>query len=276
MAHLARILRMSLHVRHAATTRRFDFASALIQPWVSLPDFLARCCSGEQRAAAPRAMRSPVRLLCPRCDCMEHDGVCASARWLFQCQSRLRQTLPTAGTVLGHAELPMRTWYLAVDLISQDATGLSSLAHMRHLGTSCRTAWLLHHKLVAAMAEHDAPETLAGDEQLDDACFGGERPSVAGRGSPHKVSRVAADFTGDAGRTRRVELAAVGSVTRVAIASWAKANLLRGCPVRSDVLNCFSDVIDEGSACSYIVVVQRWPRGFAQCCWVDTPSRATS
>jgi hypothetical protein len=37
-------------------------------------------------------------------------------------------------------KLPPRTWFLAIYLISQDKTGLSSLALMRHLGTSYRTA----------------------------------------------------------------------------------------------------------------------------------------
>jgi hypothetical protein len=74
----------------------------------------------------------------------------------------------TAGTVLDSTKLPLRTWFLAIYLISQDKTGLSSLALMRHLGTTYRTAWLVHHKLTAAMAECDALEPQAGDVQLDD------------------------------------------------------------------------------------------------------------
>ena len=83
----------------------------------------------------------------------------------------------------------------------------------------------MHHKLMAAMAERDALKPLAGNVQLDDACLGGERPGVGGRGSPNKVPIVAAVSTSDAGRPMRVKLAAVGSFTREAIANWAKANL---------------------------------------------------
>ena len=49
-------------------------------------------------------------------------------------------------------KLPLQTWFLAIFLISQDKTSLSSLALMRHLGTSYRTAWPIQHKLMAAMA----------------------------------------------------------------------------------------------------------------------------
>ena len=65
-------------------------------------------------------------------------------------------------------------------------------------------AWLVHHKLMAAMAERDALEPLAGNVQLDDACLGGERPGVGGRGSPNKVPIVAAVSTCDAGVPMRV------------------------------------------------------------------------
>ena len=76
-----------------------------------------------------------------------------TARRLFQCQSCRQQTSLTAGTVLDSTKLPLRTWFLAIYLISQDKTGLSSLALMRHLGTSYPTAWQVHHKLMVATAQ---------------------------------------------------------------------------------------------------------------------------
>ncbi len=48
--------------------------------------------------------------------------------------------------------LPLTTWFLAIYLISQAKTGLSALALKRHLGVSYPTAWLIHHKLMQAMA----------------------------------------------------------------------------------------------------------------------------
>ena len=240
------------------------------QPGVSLPDFFARYGSEEQCAAALRAMRWPDGFRCPRCECAQHYVVGHGARRLFQCQSCRHQTSLTAGTVLDSTKLPLRTWFLAIYLISQDKTGLSSLALMRHLGTSYRTAWLVHHKLMVAMAERDALEPLAGNVQLDDAYLGGEHPGVVGRGSPNKVPIVAAVSTNDAGHPMRVKLAPVGRFTREAIASWAKANLLPGCDVRSDGLSCFAGVIDAGCAHSYVVVGERKPRDLPQFTWVNT------
>ena len=176
----------------------------------------------------------------------------------------------TAGTALDSTKLPLRIWFLAIYLISQDKTGLSSLALMRHLRTSHRTAWRVRHKLMVAMAERDALEAFAGNVQLDDAYLGGEHPGVLGRGSPNKVPLVAAVATSDAGHPMRVRLAPVGRFTRLAIARWAKANLLPGCEVRSDVLRCFASVIDAACAHPYVVVGQRKPRDLPQFTRVNT------
>lgn len=93
---------------------------------------------------------------------------------------------------------------------------------------------------------------------------------MGGRGSPNKVSIVAAVSTNDAGHPMRVKIASVGSFTREAIANWAKANLLPSCDARSDGLSCFAGVIDAGCAHSYIVVGKRKPRELPQFTWVNT------
>jgi hypothetical protein len=36
--------------------------------------------------------------------------------------------------MMDSSKLPLRSWFLAMDLISQDETGLSALALKRHLG----------------------------------------------------------------------------------------------------------------------------------------------
>lgn len=240
------------------------------QPGVSLPEFFARYGTEAQCEAALLALRWPEGFHCPRCASAAHYVVGHGARKLFQCQACRHQTSLTAGTVMDSTKLPLRTWFLAIFLISQDKTGLSSLALMRQLGTSYRTAWLIHHKLMATMAERDGRQPLDGSVQLDDAYLGGERPGVGGRGSPNKVPIVAAVQTNDAGHPMRVKLSPVTGFTCEAITQWAKANLLPGCDVRSDGLNCFAGVIDAGCAHSYIVVGQRKPRDMPQFTWVNT------
>lgn len=167
-------------------------------------------------------------------------------------------------------KLPVRTWFLAIFLISQDKTGLSSLALMRQIGTSYRTAWLIHYKLMSTMAQRDGEHPLSGNVQLDDAYLGGEHPGVVGRGSPNKTPIVAAVQTSNEGHPLRVKFSPVAGFTREAISKWAQANLAPGTDVCSDGLACFAGAIDAGCAHSYIVVGSRKPRDMPHFKWVNT------
>jgi hypothetical protein len=82
---------------------------------------------------------------------------------------------------------------LAIYLLSQAKTGLSALALKRQVGVSYPTAWMLHHKLMHAMAARDAVHQLGGSVQMDDAYLGGEPAGgKGGRGSETKVPILAA------------------------------------------------------------------------------------
>ena len=240
------------------------------QRGVCMPEFFERYGAEDQCAAALVAMRWPGGFRCPRCSSGAHYVVSHGRRKLFQCRGCRHQTSLTAGTMMDSTKLPLRTWFLAIFLISQAKTGLSALALKRQLGTSYRTAWLIHQKVMATMAQRDSELPLTGLVQMDDAYLGGERPGVVGRGSPNKVPIVAAVSTDDAGHPMRVKLGCLTGFTCEAITAWARVNLTPGCDVRSDGLACFSGVIDAGCAHSYIVVGKRKPRELPQFRWVNT------
>ena len=240
------------------------------QAGISMTEFFDLYGSEAQCEAALTALRWPSGFRCPRCSSASHSVIARGSHRLFQCCACRHQTSVTAGTVMDSTKLPLRTWFLAMFLISQDKTGLSSLALKRHLGTTYRTAWLIHHKLMVAMGQREDQRPLSGSVQIDDAYLGGERAGVRGRGSPNKVPIVAAVSTNEAGHPMRVKVSALAGFTRGAIATWAKSNLMPGCDVRSDALSCFAGVIDAGCAHSYVVVGQRKPRDMPQFTWVNT------
>ena len=100
------------------------------------------------------------------------------------------------------------------NLISQAKTGLSSLALKRQLGVSYPTAWLMHHKLMQAMAVREVRYLLDGKVQVDDAYLGGERTGgKVGRGSENKVAFVAAVSLSEDDRPLRVRLSLVPGFT---------------------------------------------------------------
>jgi transposase-like protein len=196
------------------------------QPGLSMPEFLERYGTESQCEAALEHARWPSGFRCPRCDGAAYSRVRGRTHSLFQCQACRHQTSLIAGTVMQSTKLPLTVWFLAIYLISQAKTGLSALALMRQLGVSYPTAWLIHHKLMCAMAQREARYVLEGQVHVDDAYLGGERSGgTAGRGSENKVSFVAAVSLTDEGHPLRIKLTPVSGFTLKAIKQWAQSSL---------------------------------------------------
>ena len=62
----------------------------------------------------------------------------------------------TAGTPVHRSHLTLKTWFLAAHIVASHSNGISALQLQGQLGLgSCKTAWLLLHKLRRAMVDPD-------------------------------------------------------------------------------------------------------------------------
>ena len=241
------------------------------QPGLSMPEFVKLYGTESQCAQALERARWPSGFRCPRCD---HDAHCVlrgATHKVFQCNACRHQSSLIAGTVFQGTKLALTVWFLAIYLISQAKTGLSALALKRHLGVSYPTAWLIHHKLMQAMAQREERYVLDGQVQVDDAYLGGERSGgKAGRGSENKVPFVAAVSLSDDGHPLRTTLTPVPGFTLKSIAQWAKGHLAPGSTVFSDGLACFSAVTEAGCTHQPTVVAGRKPKDLPEFQWINT------
>lgn len=241
------------------------------QPGLSLPEFLKRYATEAQCAAALEQARWPAGFRCPRCDGATYSRVHGRTHPLFQCQACRHQTSLIAGTVMQGTKLALTVWFLAIYLISQAKTGLSALALKRQLGVSYPTAWLIHHKLMQAMAEREARYVLEDQVQVDDAYLGGERSGgKVGRGSENKIPFVAAVSLSDEGHPLRIKLTPVPGFSLNAISQWAQSCLAPGSTVSSDGLACFSAVTTAGCVHRPTVVAGRKPKDLPEFHWINT------
>ena len=128
------------------------------------------------------------------------------------------QTSLIAGTLFQSTRLLLTLWFLAIILISQAKTGLSSLTLERDLGGSYPAA-----------------------------CPGGERTGgKAGRGSENMYPYVAAVSLDDRGHPLHIKLTVVPGFTRKAISDWGNTKHRSGLlSVLSDGLSCFTGVVTE-------------------------------
>ena len=202
---------------------------------------------------------------------MAHYVVRDGTRKVFQCHACRHQASLIAGTVFQGTKLPLATWFLAIYLISQAKTGLSSLALKYQLGVSYPTTWLIHHKLMQAMTSREDRYVLEGKVQVDDAYLGGERTGgKVGRGSENKVSFIAAVSLNEEDRPLRVRLAPVPGFTLKAVSAWAKDHLAPASVVFSDGLACFGAVTEAGCTHHATVIAGRKPKQVPEFRWINT------
>jgi len=222
------------------------------QPGLSLPAFLALYGCEEQCRDALIQQRWPQGFCCPQC---EHTGHCRlNGRNVFQCNRCKRQVSPTSGTVFAETKLPLRTWFLAMYLLTQNKNGISALSLRRQLGVSYNTAWLIKHKLMQVMVERDDERPLSGNVQIDDAYWGGERHGGGtGRGSPGKTPFVAAVQCTPQGQPVAMRMDVVAGFRKTELSAWATQYLTPGSTVVSDGLGCFNGVVDAG--CTHVAIV---------------------
>lgn len=220
------------------------------QPGLSLPQFYSLYGTEQQCESALVAARWPHGWQCAHCSCkrffLTRNG---SGRQLWECFVCGYQSSSIVGTVMEHTHLPLRLWFLAMYLLSQNKNAISALALMRQLGVSYKTAWLLKHKLMQTMAQRDARYPLQGRVEIDDAYLGGERASSinGGRKAANKTAFVAAVQTREDGRPLYMRLTPVADFTNQEMAQWARRCLAPGCHVVSDGTPAFAQVRQVGA-----------------------------
>lgn len=111
-----------------------------MQKGLSLSEFQARYGSEAQCLASLEAARWPEGFVCPDCGGRVHTVFeRRNHRW-WQCSTCRHQATVTAGTMMDHSKLPLRTWFLAIYLVTQAKNAISSLELMRHMGVCYKTA----------------------------------------------------------------------------------------------------------------------------------------
>jgi len=222
------------------------------QAGMSLMTFLERYGTEEQCRETLLKARWPHGFRCQACGHASHCHL--KRRDVYQCNRCKRQVSLTSGTLFAETKLPLRTWFLAIYLLTQHKNGISALALRRQLGVSYNTAWLLKHKLMQAMVERDSEQVLAGIVMMDDAYWGGERHGGGvGRGSPGKTPFVAAVQCTAEGHPIAMRMDKVAGFRKKVLAAWAQRHLASGTAVVTDGLKCFPGVTDAD--CTHTAIV---------------------
>lgn len=174
--------------------------------------------------------RWPDGFVCPRCGWRE--AYWKARRKLFQCKQCSYQTSVTAGTVLHRSKMPLPQWFWAAYLVTTHTPGLSALQFARQMELHYETAFLMLHKLRAAMVR-ERRERLGGTVEADETYIGGERSGKRGRGALGKV--LVAGAVEVRGKTMgRVRLRVIRSAAGEQLIGFVKADIEEGAAVITD------------------------------------------
>ena len=105
----------------------------------------AKCYRALYRARWPGGFR------CPRCNERRRSRFRRGGQVYYQCRGCRHQSTLLSGTVFAATKLPLRTWMLALHLLTATKTNMAALELMRHLGVNYKAAWRIKHKCSYAM-----------------------------------------------------------------------------------------------------------------------------
>lgn len=78
------------------------------------------------------------------------------------------------GTIFEDSKIPMRTWMLAIWLITAHKKGIASTQLAKDLGVTQKTAWFMTHRLRHAIRTQSFNRPLEGEIEADETFIGGK------------------------------------------------------------------------------------------------------
>lgn len=196
-------------------------------------------------------LRWPQGFVCPKCG--HSGGYFIKTRNEYQCKHCKQQTSATAGTVMHHSRLPLKTWFWAIYLVSRDKRGYSATQLAAELGIAYSSAWYLLHRIRSAMADHDAEYMLCGIVEVDDTYFGGPKGgSKRGRGA-EKTKVLVAVSKDKADQPEYIKMKVIPNLKGDTIGEFLSSVVKKGSIIQSDAYYSYRKPMSNGYTHQYEV-----------------------
>lgn len=190
-----------------------------------------------------KQLRWPQGFRCPRCN---SDRSWPTGRnGLVECGNCHYQTSVTAGTIFEGTRKPLRLWFRAMWLITNQKNGISALGLQRQLGmTRYETVWTWLHKLRRAMVR-PGRDRLSGKVEVDETYLGGGEPDVHGRETETKaIVAIAAEEDGKG--VGRIRLRRVQDVSAESLIPFVEEAVAPGSVVHTDGWPSYGGLVAKG------------------------------
>lgn len=185
------------------------------------------------------SIRWPNGIECPRCGAGKGNGI---RRNLWRCSACSYETSVTAGTIFQDSKLPLTLWFRAMWQVVSQKNGLSAMSLQSVLGLgSYRTAWLMLHKLRAAMVRPER-ERLRDIVEVDETYYGAPEDGVSGRETEKKALIAIAAEVRPGNAIGRIRLCHIPDVKRETLHGFIGRAIEPGSTVITDGLQAYRDL----------------------------------
>lgn len=120
---------------------------------------------------------------CPHCG---NEGINRFADGLrYRCKACKKDFTIKTGTIFEESRMGLRTWFLAIWLLTTNKKGISSMNLAKQLGVTQKTAWFMDHRIREAMGPDKVK--LRGDVEVDEMYVGGRHVQKGSKQAKGKV-----------------------------------------------------------------------------------------
>ena len=188
-------------------------------------------------------LRWPDGFVCPHCKWIGIPWT--TKRGLLKCRTCQAQSSVTAGTIFEKTRKPLRSWFLAMWLVTSQKNGASALNIKRVLGLgSYQTAWSWLHKIRRAMVRQGR-DCLNGTVEIDETYVGGPEEGHFGRGAKSKALVViAAELRGRG--LGRVRLRLIKDASSGSLLPFVIESVESGSEIRTDGWSGYAGLQEKG------------------------------
>ncbi len=184
-------------------------------------------------------------ITCPICGTPDPNYLTKQRR--FECKTKhaRRQFSVKVGTVMEDSPIALKSWLLAIWMVSNCKNGVSSYEMHRALGITQKSAWFLLHRVRLAMQDKTTRgNKITGEVEVDETYIGGKARNMhsakrkalvkGGRGVVGKVAVMGLLERHSADKSSRIRTAVVQNTKRHRLHAEIEKNVEDGTTVYTD------------------------------------------